>query len=234
MNRLKKHFQYIVCYDIIFKDRFVNIMQIPKLRKIVLNTGLGKSVVSDRRQIIPALFVLGQTLGQKANITRAKKSVDKFKLREQMPVGGMVTLRNSNMCNFLDCLVNIILPANMEGLSDFTYYKRFKTIESTQGIKKGIGIQNKEENKAALTSIYFSPVRNKNKDYQGRGHRPSLGPQTLTLGFGIKDLFIAFRISREIKETSLGADVLFCITWTGRSASAPSYFLSAFMLPLTI
>jgi hypothetical protein len=99
----------------------------------------------------------------------------------------------------------------------------------SQDVANGWGIKNNKP------SACFLPTRNKNAKYYQKHYRLRPRSGHLTLGFGIKDLFLAFRISREIKETSLGADVVFCITWTAdRLISAPSYFLSAFMLPLTI
>lgn len=116
MNRFQKHYDHIVCYDIVFKDNFQNVMQLPKLEKIVLNTGIGKKAIIDRKQIIVALFTIELITGQKGCITRAKKSIDKFKLREKMPIGCKVTLRKQKACSFLDRLINIVLP-NIEGLN---------------------------------------------------------------------------------------------------------------------
>jgi hypothetical protein len=89
-----------------------NVMQMPKLHNVNLNssTGVGKGAVSiDRKQMIGALFTLEFISGQKPSITRAKKSIDKFKLREKMMIGCKVTLRKKKMFFFLDRLINIVL-----------------------------------------------------------------------------------------------------------------------------
>lgn len=90
-------------------------MQLPKLDKIVLNTGIGKSAVLDRKRTVEALFMMELITGQKANVTRAKKSIDKFKLREKMPIGCKTTLRKHKALCFLDRLTHTALP-NIEGL----------------------------------------------------------------------------------------------------------------------
>jgi large subunit ribosomal protein L5 len=85
-------------------------MQSPKISKCILNTGIGKRAVVDRKQIMPVLLGLETISGQRPMITRAKKSVDKFKLRENMPIGCKVTLRKKKLNFFLDRLVNLVLP----------------------------------------------------------------------------------------------------------------------------
>ena len=89
-------------------------MQLPKLDKIVSNTGIGKKVVLDRKRIEEALFMMELITNQKANITRAKKSIDKFKLREKMPIGCKTTLRKQKAYCLLDRLTHTTLP-NIEG-----------------------------------------------------------------------------------------------------------------------
>lgn len=109
-KRFQKHFDRVARYDILFKDNFGNIMQIPKLDKTVLNTGIGKKAVLDRKRIIEALFTMELITSQKANITRAKKSNDKFKLREKMPIGCKTTLRKQKAFCLLDRLTHTALP----------------------------------------------------------------------------------------------------------------------------
>jgi large subunit ribosomal protein L5 len=92
------------------KNNIENVMQMPRLSRIDLNTGVGKGVASiDRKQMIGALFTLEFITGQKPSITRAKKSIDKFKLREKMMIGCKVTLRKKKMFFFLDRLVRSTL-----------------------------------------------------------------------------------------------------------------------------
>ena len=79
------------------KNNIENVMQIPKFNQININTGVGKGAVIDRKHLIGALFTLEFITGQKPSITRAKKSIDKFKLREKMLIGCKVTLRKKKM-----------------------------------------------------------------------------------------------------------------------------------------
>lgn len=93
------------------KERFgyQNVMQMPKLEKIVINIGVGEAV-SDSKKVQAAADDLARITGQKPVITKARKSVATFKLREGMPVGAKVTLRASRMYEFLDRLITIALP----------------------------------------------------------------------------------------------------------------------------
>ena len=93
-----------------------NVMQIPKLSEINLNTGVGKGAVIDRKQLIGAVFTLEVVAGQKPSITRAKKTIDKFKLRQRMMIGCKVTLRKKRMFFFLQSL--LLLLSN-ESSTDF-------------------------------------------------------------------------------------------------------------------
>ena len=88
---------------------YTNIMQVPKLEKIVLNMGLGEAV-QNPKIIDGAVEELTRIAGQKAVVTKAKKSIAGFKLREGMPIGCRVTLRGERMYAFLSKLVNIALP----------------------------------------------------------------------------------------------------------------------------
>ena len=86
-----------------------NIMAVPKLSKITVNIGLGEAS-QNAKLLDTAAVELGQITGQKAMITRAKKSIANFKLRENVPIGCKVTLRGPRMYEFLDRLVNVALP----------------------------------------------------------------------------------------------------------------------------
>ncbi len=86
-----------------------NVMQIPKLDKIVINMGVGEAI-GNIKLLDGAVEQLGRITGQKAVITRAKKSISNFKLREGMPIGCRVTLRGDRMYEFFNRLVNIALP----------------------------------------------------------------------------------------------------------------------------
>jgi large subunit ribosomal protein L5 len=87
----------------------LNRMQVPRLEKIVVNMGLGEAV-QNSKLIEAATHELGALAGQKAVVTRAKKSIAGFKLREGMPIGAMVTLRRVRMWEFYDRLVSLALP----------------------------------------------------------------------------------------------------------------------------
>lgn len=88
---------------------YKNVMQIPRLDKIVLNMGVGEAV-KDTKKVKQAAEELSQIAGQKAVITHAKKSIAGFRVRELMPLGCKVTLRGDRMYEFLDRLINVALP----------------------------------------------------------------------------------------------------------------------------
>jgi len=93
------------------KERFgyANVMQVPKLTKITINMGVGEAM-SDKKMIDNAAADLAKISGQKPKITRARKSIATFKVRENWPIGCVVTLRGARMYEFLDRLINIALP----------------------------------------------------------------------------------------------------------------------------
>lgn len=105
--RIHKHYDHLIRYDFLFRGP-CNAMQTPNISHIVLNTGLG-SAGSDRKQILSALLSLEIISGQRPLITKAKKSIDKFKLRYKMPIGCKVTLRGSNAYLFIDYLITFVL-----------------------------------------------------------------------------------------------------------------------------
>lgn len=88
---------------------FKNVMAVPKVRKVTLNIGLGEAS-ANVKLLDTAAAELGQIAGQKAVITRAKKSIANFKIRRGMPIGCMVTLRGERMYEFLDRLASVVLP----------------------------------------------------------------------------------------------------------------------------
>jgi large subunit ribosomal protein L5 len=89
--------------------KYSNIMAVPKLEKIVVNMGLGEAIANAKIMDV-AVDELGRITGQRAVVTRAKKSIANFKLRQNMPIGAAVTLRGDRMYEFLDRLVSIVLP----------------------------------------------------------------------------------------------------------------------------
>jgi large subunit ribosomal protein L5 len=88
---------------------YANVMQVPRLEKIVLNMGVGEAV-GDQKKLDAAVEDMTRIAGQKPVKTRAKKSIAGFKLRENLPIGAKVTLRGQRMYEFLDRLITIALP----------------------------------------------------------------------------------------------------------------------------
>ncbi len=109
MARLRKHYDDVVRNSLVEKFGYKNIMAVPKLTKIVINMGVGEAS-QDRKKIEGAVDNLTAIAGQKPVITRSRKAIANFKLRENMIVGCSVTLRKARMYEFLDRLVNIALP----------------------------------------------------------------------------------------------------------------------------
>jgi large subunit ribosomal protein L5 len=109
MSRLKDYYYATVRNALLEEFKYENPMQIPRLTKIVLNMGVGEGV-QDRKKVDAAVGDMALIAGQRPVITRAKKSVATFKLREGMPIGCKVTLRRDQMFEFLDRLINIALP----------------------------------------------------------------------------------------------------------------------------
>ncbi len=109
MSRLRDYYNTAVRKTLQEQFQYANPMQIPRLTKIVLNMGVGEGV-QDRKKLEAAVGDMTLIAGQKPVVTRAKKSIAGFKLREGMAIGCKVTLRRERMYEFLDRLVNIALP----------------------------------------------------------------------------------------------------------------------------
>ncbi|OCA99579.1 50S ribosomal protein L5 [Clostridium beijerinckii] len=109
MTRLQEKYQKEVVPAMIEKFGYKNIMEVPKLEKIVINMGVGEAK-ENQKVLESAVSDLTLIAGQKPVLTRAKKSVANFKIRENMPLGCKVTLRKANMFEFADKLMSIALP----------------------------------------------------------------------------------------------------------------------------
>ncbi|MEH7180912.1 50S ribosomal protein L5 [Neobacillus vireti] len=109
MNRLKEKFVKEVTPALMSKFNYKSVMQVPQLEKIVINMGVGDAVANAKALDI-AVEELATITGQKPVVTRAKKSIAGFRLREGMPIGAKVTLRGERMYQFLDKLVSVSLP----------------------------------------------------------------------------------------------------------------------------
>ena len=107
--RLQEHFESQVKPAMMQQFGYTNAMQVPRLEKIVVNMGVGEGV-QDQKKVAAAAGELALITGQKPIVTKARKSVANFKLREGMSVGCKVTLRRTHMYEFLDRLINVALP----------------------------------------------------------------------------------------------------------------------------
>jgi large subunit ribosomal protein L5 len=107
--RLKQHYQKSVVPALVKEFGYKNVMAVPKIQKVSVNIGLGEAT-QNAKLMDGAVNELGQIAGQKPVVTKAKKSIAAFKLREGMAIGAMVTLRGDRMYEFLDRLMNVALP----------------------------------------------------------------------------------------------------------------------------
>lgn len=108
-SRLKEKYDNIVKPELMKEFNYTSVMEVPRLEKIVVNMGLGDAVTNSK-VVEDAVNELRTLTGQQPVVTKARKSVSNFKLREGMPIGAKVTLRGDKMYHFLDKLVSISLP----------------------------------------------------------------------------------------------------------------------------
>ena len=136
MSRLKETYQNDFMPALIKEFKYKSPMEVPRLEKIILNMGLGEAI-QNIKVLDAAMEELALVSGQRAIVTRARKSIASFKLRAGMPIGCMVTLRRARMYDFFDKLVNIALPRvrDFRGLSDRSFDGRGNY---TLGIKEHI------------------------------------------------------------------------------------------------
>ena len=155
-----------------------NIMAVPKLEKIVINMGLGEAT-QNVKIMDPLVADLSSIAGQKAVVTKAKKSIAAFKLREGMPIGAMVTLRGEGMYEFLDRLISVALPRvrdfrgvsskSFDGRGNYTLGLRdqlifpeidYSKVDKTKGMNVTIVTTAKDDNGArALLKSFGMPFR---------------------------------------------------------------------------
>jgi large subunit ribosomal protein L5 len=109
MTRLKEQYDTVVRPALMSEFNYTNPMQVPRLEKIVINMGVGKAT-QDSKKLTVAVNELAAIAGQKPVVTKARKSIATFKLREGMNIGAKVTLRRERMYEFLDRLITIALP----------------------------------------------------------------------------------------------------------------------------
>jgi large subunit ribosomal protein L5 len=109
MARLQEHYRKTVAPALQAKFGYKNVMQVPRITKITLNMGVGEAM-ADKKVIDNAVSDMAQISGQKPLITRARKSIANFKVRENWPIGCKVTLRGARMYEFLDRLISVAIP----------------------------------------------------------------------------------------------------------------------------
>lgn len=107
--RMKKHYEEVVRAELTKQFGYKNALEVPTIEKIVLNMGVGEAV-NDTKKVTAAAAELALIAGQKPVITKARKAISTFKVRENMPIGAKVTLRKTRMYEFLDRLITIALP----------------------------------------------------------------------------------------------------------------------------
>lgn len=136
MHRLRDKYIGEVIPAMVSEFKYTSIMAVPKVEKVVLNMGLGEAIYNIK-VLDNGLEELSLIAGQRAVITKAKRSIAGFKLREGMPIGTMVTLRHGRMYDFLDKLFNVALPRvrDFQGLSKKVFDGR---ANCTIGIKEHI------------------------------------------------------------------------------------------------
>jgi large subunit ribosomal protein L5 len=109
MNQLREKYEKEIVPSLMEKFNYKSVMEVPKIEKIVINMGVGDAV-QNAKALDSAVEELAQLSGQKPVITRAKKSIAGFRLREGMPIGAKVTLRGERMYDFLQKLIAVALP----------------------------------------------------------------------------------------------------------------------------
>jgi len=122
MARLKEKYQNDVVQAMIKEFGYKNPMQVPRLEKITLNVGVGEAT-QNAKAVDAAVTEITAIAGQKPVVTKAKKAIANFKLREGVPIGCMVTLRRNRMFEFLDRLIHVALPRvrDFKGISDRSF-----------------------------------------------------------------------------------------------------------------
>lgn len=135
-SRLFDYYRADVIPELMKTFSYKNIMQVPKIEKVVVNMGLG-AAVGEPKILEEAVRELESITGQKASVRKAKKAISNFKLREGVSIGAMVTLRKERMYEFLDRLINVALPRvrDFRGLSDKSFDGRGNY---TLGVKEQI------------------------------------------------------------------------------------------------
>jgi large subunit ribosomal protein L5 len=122
MARLKQKYSEVVISSMMQEFAYKNVMQVPRVEKITVNIGVGEAT-QNAKAVDTAVAELTAIVGQKPVVTKSKKAIANFKLREGMPIGCMVTLRRERMYEFLDRLIHVALPRvrDFKGISDRSF-----------------------------------------------------------------------------------------------------------------
>jgi len=179
MARLQQHFREKIAPELKAKFGYKSLMEVPRVTKITLNMGLSEAV-SDKKIVEHAVGDMTKIAGQKPVVTKARKAIAGFKIREGYPIGCMVTLRGSRMYEFLDRFITIALPRvrDFRGISGKAFDGRgnynigvkeqiifpeieYDKVDTLRGLNISITTtaKNDEEAKALLTAFRF-PFRN--------------------------------------------------------------------------
>ena len=171
MSRFQTLYHETIVPELIKKFGYKTVMQVPRITKITLNMGVGEAV-NDKKLVDNAVGDLTKIAGQKPAITRTRKAIANFKIRENMPIGCMVTLRGERMYDFLDRLVTIAFPRVRDfrgrgnyniGLKEQIIFPEieYDKIDAVRGLNISITTTAKtdEEAKALLAGFRF-PFRN--------------------------------------------------------------------------
>ena len=161
--RMQEHYKNVVVPQLMEEFKFKSVMQIPKIEKICINQGIG-GATQDKKLVEAALTEMTSIAGQKAVPTKAKKSVSNFKLREDMTIGARVTLRSSQMYEFLDRLVAVALPRvrDFRGINDKSFDGRGNY---TLGVKEQIIFPEIDIDKVSnITGLDITIVTSAKKD----------------------------------------------------------------------
>jgi large subunit ribosomal protein L5 len=174
MARLKDLYKTELAPKLMQELQLKNVMEVPRVEKVLINMGLGEAI-QNIKVLESAVEELGRITGQKAVVTKAKKSIASFKLREGMPIGAMVTLRRDRAYEFLDRLINIALPRvrDFKGVSPKAFDGRGNY---TLGIREQIIFPEIDLDKIAkVKGLNVTIVTSARTDEEGRALLTGLG-----------------------------------------------------------
>jgi large subunit ribosomal protein L5 len=174
MARMKEMYQTELVPQLMKDLQLKNVMEVPRIEKVVINMGLGEAI-QNIKVLESAVDELSRLTGQKAVITKAKKSIATFKLREGMPIGCMVTLRRDRAYEFLDRLINVALPRvrDFKGVSSKAFDGRGNY---TLGIREQIIFPEIDLDKIdKVKGLNVTIVTTARTDEEGRALLTSLG-----------------------------------------------------------